>query len=327
MSEATESSRLARWRAQLDWPQVVLLALAVVLVLSLLVAASTSTSAFGSYNSAWDGATDLRGMATDSGADARVVTNVSAYPTTDANGTVAVVLAPQEPYTDAETARLRTFIENGGTLVVAEDFGEPGSALLADLGTSMRVTGASLRDERYYYQGPALPEARNTSAELEQAGVESITLNHPSTLRAGAGEAEVLVLSSEYAYVDQNRNEELDENETLTAQPIVARESIGAGQVIAVSDPSLFLNAMLERQDNTAFVEWLFTDSEVVLLDYSHAGGQPPLIALLMWLRGSPPVQVTLGLLGIGGVLVWQRRDSRVVTAISAWARKETNNE
>ena len=325
MSEPNESSRIARWRAQLDWPQVVLFALALVLVLSLIVAASTSSSAFGSYNSAWDGATDLRGVATDSGADARVVTNVSAYPTADANGTVAVVLAPQEPYTDAETARLRTFVENGGTLVVAEDFGEPGGTLLADLGTSMRVTGVSLRDERYYYQGPALPEARNTTLELRQAGVESVTLNHPSTLRAGDGE--VLVRSSEYAYVDRNRNEELDDNESLAARPIVARESIGTGQVIAVSDPSLFLNAMLERPGNTAFVEWLFADSETVLLDYSHAGGRPPLIALLATLRGSPLAQVSLGLLGIAGVAVWGRRDSAVVTSILNWGRNGRNNE
>ena len=325
MSEPNESSRIARWRAQLDWPQVVLFALALVLVLSLIVAASTSSSAFGSYNSAWDGATDLRGIATESGADARVVTNVSAYPTTDANGTVAVVLAPQEPYTDAETARLRTFVENGGTLVVAEDFGEPGGALLTGLGTSMRVTGAPLRDERYYYRGPALPVARNTSTELEEAGVGSVTLNYPSTLRAGEGD--VLVRSSGYAYVDQNRNEELDDNESLAARPIVAQESIGAGQVIAVSDPSLFLNAMLERPGNTAFVEWLFADSEMVLLDYSHAGGQPPLIALLVEIRASPLVQVTLGLVGLAGVLAWDRRFHDVVTGILTRGRNGTDNE
>jgi hypothetical protein len=325
MSRADETSRLARWRAQLDWPQVVLFALAVVLVLSLIVAASTSSSAFGSYNTAWDGATDLRGMATDSGADAQVVTNVSAYPTADANGTVAVVLAPQEPYTDAETERLRAFVENGGTLVVAEDFGEPGGTLLAGLGTSMRVTGVSLRDERYYYQGPALPEARNTTPELRQAGVESVTLNHPSTLRAGDGE--VLVRSSEYAYVDQNRNEELDDNESLAARPIVARQSLGAGQVIAVSDPSLFLNAMLDRPGNTAFVAWLFADSETVLLDYSHAGGQPPLIALLSWLRGSPLAQVSLGVVGLAGILAWDRRFHAVVTGILRRGRNGTDNE
>jgi hypothetical protein len=314
MPESDEGTRLARWRARLDWPRVVLFGLAVVLVLSLVVAASTSSSAFGSYNSAWDGATDLRGMATDGGADARVVTNVSAYPTDDADGTVAVVLAPQEPYTETETARLRRFVASGGTLVVAEDFGRPGATLLDDLDTSMRVTGAPLRDERYYYEGPGLPEARNTSAELDAAGVESVTLNYPSTLRAGEGE--VLVRSSAYAYVDRNRNEELDDNESLAARPIVAREAIGSGQVIAVSDPSLFLNAMLDRPGNTAFVEWLFADADTVLLDYSHAGGRPPLIALLTALRASPAAQVSLGLLGVAGVLLWTRRDSDGVTGI-----------
>jgi hypothetical protein len=86
--------------------------------------------------------------------------------------------------------------------------------------------------------------------------------------------------------------------------------------VVAVSDPSLFLNAMLDRPGNTAFVEWLFADADTVLLDYSHAGGRPPLIALLTALRASPAAQVSLGLLGVAGVLLWTRRDSDGVTGI-----------
>ena len=57
-----------------------------------------------------------------------------------------------------------------------------------------------------------------------------------------------------------------------------------------MSDPSIAINAMLEREGNRAFVRSLFGGHESVILDYSHATGFPPLALAVLLLRplGSP---------------------------------------
>lgn len=155
---------MADWPVEWDYPRVLLVALAEVTAVALLVVARTSTAAFGTYNPAWDGASELRDLARDTGAEATVAPDLEPYGAADPDETVAVVFAPDEPYTDEEAAELRSFLERGGTLVVADDFGSTGNALLADLGAESRIDGTLLRDERHYDRSPALPRATNVSA-------------------------------------------------------------------------------------------------------------------------------------------------------------------
>ena len=352
-------------------PRAVLAALAVAVVLAVVFAASTTTAAFGVYNAAWDGAAGLDDVAGEAGVDARVVLDADAYPTdpATANGTVAVVLAPESVYTAAEVNRIERFVAAGGTLVVAEDVGAGGNELLAALGTATRFDGRLVRDERELYRSPAMPLATEVANAPLTRGVDRLTLNHGTVLRVPNGSAtvddtdavagtasdgdadadvRVLVSTSPYAYLDGDRNDELDDGESLAARPVVAVERVGDGRVVAVSDPSLFINAMLERPGNRQFVRNLAADApatatgsgagptgaegpaldgvvtptptptttpastagERVLLDYSHAGGQPPLAVALLLVRDAPLLQALLGGVGIGAVLAWAGRDA-----------------
>lgn len=293
-----------------DWsvPQLLLAALVVTVAITGVVAASTSQTAFSTYNAAWDGASDLQNVASEGGADAVVALNTTKYAETDPNGTVAVVLSPDEPYTPRERDRIASFVKQGGTLVLAEDFGSHTTPLLSAVGAQSRPDGAPLRDEQEYYRSPALPVATNVTEAPETEGVDQLTLNHGTTLRTDptANNTTVLVASSEFAYLDTDRNGALDESEELASRPVVVREQVGDGTVYAVSDPSILINAMLERPGNVQFARQLF-DRETVLLDYSHLTGQPPLAIALLTLRGSPLWQVAAGTVGIGAV-VWSRR-------------------
>lgn len=287
-------------------PRAILVVFAAVTFLALAVAASTSGTAFGAYNPAWDGASDLRERARAADTGSTIVRDVDEYPTGPAaDGTVAVILSPDTPYTGAEIDRLRAFLRAGGTLVVAEDFGPHGNSLLADLGAGMRFDGRIVRDERYSYRSPAMPVARNVTAEGQlTAGVDRLTLNHGTVLIPGAN-ATTLVSTSEFAYLDGNRNGELDDAEVLATRPVAAVEPVGTGRVIAVADPSLFINAMLDRSGNRAFVTNLFLASDRALLDYSHSAGVPPLAAALLAVRRSGLLQAGIGLAGVGAVAAW----------------------
>lgn len=288
-----------------SYPQLVLVALLVVTVVGLVFAASTSSAAFGSYNAAWDGASELREEAQAVGTESDIVRNTSRYATVTPNGTLAIILSPQSGYGPAETDRIRRFVRNGGTLLVAEDFGRHSNDLLARIGAEARVSGQLLRDERYNYHSPALPVARNVSNHTLTQGVAALTLNHGTFVRPNG--ATVLVSTSPYAYVDTNGNAELDDQDRVGTYPVATVESVSDGRVIVVGDPSIFINVMLDRPGNRAFVRSLFSAHERVLLDYSHAGQLPPLAVALLVLRDVPSLQFLLGMAGIVAIGLWTR--------------------
>lgn len=294
-----------------DAPRAALAGFAVVVTLALVVAGATSGSAFGAYNPSWDGTAEFRSMAEETGTDREIARNASVYGQTESEGTLAVVLSPEHAYEDGESAAVRRFVRRGGTLLVAEDFGPNGNRLLGDVGARARFDGDRLRDERNYEGGPSLPTATVARNHSYTRGVETLGLNHATALTtadgrpATAGNATVLVESSPYAYLDANDNEELDDDESLAAAPVVTVESVGAGRVVAVSDPSIFINTMLERADNRAFAQALYASHERVLIDVSHAGSVPPLQASVLTLRSSSPLQAVVGATGLALVAGW----------------------
>lgn len=305
MSRDGGSRRRSGWPFGWDAPRTLLASLAVVTLVALVVVSSTSAAAFGTYNPAWDGASSLRAAARDAGSEATVARNLAPYARTPPSDAVAIVLAPSERYTPAEVAVLRRFVRRGGTLVVADDFGPYANPLLAGLGARSRIVGTPLRDERHYYRSPNLPVATNVTPSALTAGVDGLTLNHASAVRPNG--ATVLVRTSDFAYADANRNGALDPTESLGAYPVVTTEAIGAGRLVVAGDPSLFINAMLARPGNAAFVRNLFAGRSAVILDYSHAGGFPPLALALLVLRSSTALQAVVGLLGLGLVWGWTR--------------------
>lgn len=284
----------------IDYPGAALLALSLCLVGGLAWGVSTSGAAFDPYNYDWDGTSDLR-TNFDDDADVTLAHSTAAYDDTQAAGTAAVVIEPGGRYSAAERARLSSFVARGGTLVVAASSPES-NGLLADVGTSIRVDGAPVRDEQSYDRDPALPQATGVSGDDRVRGVDMLTLNHGTTLDAGDGTP--LVNTSAVAYPDDNRNGELDANETLGSYPVMATDGVGSGAVIVVSDPSILTNAMLEREGNRQFVRNLAVDHDRLLLDYSQQDGFPPLSYAVLLVRTTPLLRLLLGGVTIAAVAV-----------------------
>ena len=286
-----------------DYPRALLVGIGVAVAVAIAVAAGTSGTAFGLYNPAWDGTSDLRGVAEDAGASTTVARNASAYAGAPANGTVAVVLAPETGYGPAEADRVRSFVESGGTLLVADDRPAPTNALLSEVGASARLDGRPLRDEQHYYRGPALPVAGDVGEHEYTAGVDALTVNHGTAVVPG--DAAPIVNTSAVAYLDSNGNAAPDDGEPIGPFPVVAVERVGAGRVVVVGDPSALINVMLDRPGNRAFAVALFSAHERVLLDVSHAGSLPPAAYALLVLRDSIALQVLVGLAAVGLVGLW----------------------
>lgn len=286
---------------RLSYPRMLLYALALVLGVTILVSAGTSTAAFGTYNPAWDGTSEVRETASALGADPVVVQNTTQYQETPPEASVAVVFSPTEPYSDRDAARLRQFVRAGGTLLVADDFREHSNPLLAEIGADARIDPVPLRDERRAGATPAFPRATAVTNSTYAENGSTITLNHGGTVRPNG--ATVLFASSEFSYRDLNRDETLNDDEELARHPVVTVESIGDGQIIVASDASLFLNAMVERADNAAFLRSLVAPHNHVLLDVSHTAGLPPLVAFQLLLQRSGWLAFLLGTVSVVAVV------------------------
>lgn len=290
-----------------DWPRVLLVGVTGAVLVALVVVASTSTAAFGPFNPGWDGTSDFREqVGAAPGVELTTATAVDSYGAVEPAETVAFVVAPGEEYSEADATRVRRFVADGGRLVVMENFGTAGNALLADVGASARVDGRLVRDEQHNAEAPTIPVATNVTDHPLTAGVEQLTLNYGSVVEPGSGT--VLVRTSEFGYLTTDEETGLEEDTDLAASPVATVEPVGDGQVVVVSDPSILINVMEERPDNTAFVQALYGDAERVLVDRSHAPGLPPLTRALLAVRGSPLLGALLGGVAVLGVAVAAER-------------------
>lgn len=285
-------------------PSLVLATLVLALVVALGVSVATTGAAFAPYNSDWQGASDLRTTADESGVSSEIVTEMDRYRAVDANDSVAFVLAP-ESRSASDRATLRSFVQQGGRLVVATSDPESGNELLSGLGTDVRVVGPTLRDDVESLHGPGFPMVSSTANHSAVRNTTGLALNFGTALTVD-GAARPIANSSSFSYLDEDGNEAPSDGESLESRPVIASQSMGSGEVIVVSDPSVFINAMLDHDPNRNFVANLVEDRDRALLDRTN-DGVPPLRAALIWLRGHPAGPALLGLSLVGVILAWER--------------------
>ncbi|QLH76857.1 DUF4350 domain-containing protein [Halosimplex rubrum] len=308
-----------------DYPRVAVLVLLVAVNLALVGAMTTSSAAYGPYNGEWDGADTLRTSASES-AEVDLATTTDRYGELSAGESLAVVLAPSEP-TDGEAAQVQSFVSRGGTLVVAGESPNATDPYLDAVGSSVRVNGTQLRDDQNNYRGPQLPVANNVSDHNLTEGVESVTLNDGTALEPSDApsfnESDVtpLINSSTVAYLDSNGNETYDTGEPFGSLPVATVEPEGEGHIVAVSDPSAFTNAMLDREGNQAFLAALLDGREHVLLDYSQHSSLPPLVYALITVRTNAPLQLLVSVLAFGAFGTYVNRGRLFAAAESALGR------
>lgn len=298
------------WRP-LGWsiPRLLLVSLIGILCLVVILGATTSSASFNPYNSDWNGNTEFRQIAATN-ADISVVTETSTYGTVEAGAATSFVFGPEQSYTPNETAAIREFVARGGLLVVADDTGSAGNKLLSSIGASARFDGQLLRDDRNNIKTPALPLATDIGRHSTLEGVDSLALNYGTVIQPGTGTP--IANSSEFSYLVNESNSTVSNATTFQSSPVVTVEQLGEGEVMLVSDPSIFVNSMLEEADNRAFATNLIQQRQTVMVDVTHSSSIPPLIGVILFFRSSPlstavAVSVLLTLTVLGRQ--WQKQD------------------
>lgn len=179
----------------------------------------------------------------------------------------AVILVPYLEFTPEELVQLEQYIENGGTLYLADDYGY-GNQALERLGVSARFSGEILLDQLSHYNSQWLPRLSRFNDDPLFEDVDSMVLNN-ATVLTGVEAEDVLAYSSSFSFLDSNENEELDEGEVTGPLPVMASYSLGQGRVVLIADPSLFINGMYEQDENLTFIQNMSASAEVYI-DQSH---------------------------------------------------------
>ncbi len=200
----------------------------------------------------------------------------------------ALVVIPYVPLTREEMAATRTYVSLGGTLVLMDDYGY-GNQVLEYLGLGARFGRDPLLDPMSNYKNQWFPRVTDLSPSPLAEGVESLILNHASSLEGVAGLA-VAARSSAFSFLDRNGDLEWQGGEPMGPFPVAAYTRMGQGSLVLVADPSLIINSMLDTGDNLAFIRnALQVQGPVkqVFVDVAHLPGQAQeeVRAVLEWGR------------------------------------------
>lgn len=128
------------------------------------------------------------------------------------------------PTTPLPVAGLLAFVEDGGALIVADDQGSAGP-LFAAVGIARDGDGPR-HQEHWFAQEDGLPIVRRQSDDFLFFNVEELVANHPASFTSDTGGVVAF-----------------DDPQEL----LVVKRDLGAGHLLAIADPSIFLNQMLRR--------------------------------------------------------------------------------
>jgi len=239
---------------------ILTIALAIILIIA--VWFFPSNEDFRVENPFWNGTRDI-----SASYPALPLQSLSDLPPSPQGATL--ILIPYLNCTPTELEQLNRFISRGGRLVLADDYGH-GNQILEYLGLRARFSGKTLLDPLVNYKNKQFPKIIHLEPGPLTGNTGSLVFNHATCL-ANVATANTLALSSSFSFLDLNGNQIWDEGEPTGALPVISHHNLGSGQVILVSDPSLFINSMEAIEGNDNFIQNIAAITTTSLfIDQSH---------------------------------------------------------
>ncbi|MEM4728190.1 MAG: DUF4350 domain-containing protein [Thermoplasmata archaeon] len=240
--------RVARWLLERK-TRIVLMTVPLIILLAGVSDFLTGVRHLSAYDDGWDDLSGLRsslqrtGYITSSIVSTPVILRASESSVSTQRALAIIGL--EKPYLSTEIEAIVDFVKDGGSLLLADDFGY-GGALASRFGVG--ISGRRLWSASFE-RNPAFVRV-NVSLD----GVEyTILLNEPTALES-VSVGEVLALTDEESWLDNNSNGERDIDEDSASYAVAAWIRHGYGSVLIFSDPGIFINDMWTRADNARFI-------------------------------------------------------------------------
>ena len=252
-------------------PQIILIILCVSFIISAGIAGVSSARPLGIYNTDWSGSSDFRSIA---GEDERKVILRPSTEMTLTEQTVFIIFGvSQQSMNTRQSAR--AVLRNGGTVVILDGVSVHANRFLKSTGADARVGDRPLRDLESYYRSPSLPIINSRNMMLQNRSIDEFTVNHAASIKRNG--ATVIATSSNISYVDQNRNDEVDESES-----------------------SVFTNTMLDREGNQKLARALLDPYDQVIIGGYNTSILPTISTVILLLRRSVGYQA----IALGGLFI-----------------------
>ena len=274
-----------RARLSRGFAAVAAMAISITLLVVSLTGPVVSTSAdFSIFNSGWNGTSELAVLTYQAGkfsptftveatgTDISIVqlqlSEIDLTPTTDA----LVVIGPTKSFSASEGAQVGDFVRNGGILLLADDFGTANS-LLSGMGATSRFSGFLAMDLAFEKQ-PEFSVCFDFSPDLLTYNVSTILFNYPSSLNVNGSTTQTIARTSVASWLDTNGNRLEEPGEPRGPFPVLAREMLGLGSIVLLSDPSALINGMSGHLDNSLLaaniLNYVSSERTSVYFDESH---------------------------------------------------------
>ncbi|USS41075.1 DUF4350 domain-containing protein [Thermococcus aggregans] len=233
---------------------IILMAFGIFLIVMPLAIPVFHTSAeFSVFNTRWNGASEFGKLLYEETKVVPVITSYNSFGLGEKEG-VLLILGPNLGYSPLEVEEVKKFLENGGTLVLIDDFGT-GNDILVGLNLTARFTSLIPIDV-FYSKNYNFPEVVRILDPQLGVGVDKLTLNVPSVIVGANGS----IYTSKVAIIGNNQRQ----------LPIMSELEYGNGRIILFSDPSVFINDMFEMNEPFIrnFVRYIKAD--VIYIDEAH---------------------------------------------------------
>lgn len=222
-----------------------------------------TTTDFRAQNPFWNGLEDFGDEF-----NATPLSSYAALPEEPENSVLVVI--PYLEVAEVDLMLLRAYLDRGGVLVLADDYGY-GNTVLESLGVAASFQGTLLRDPLFNYRTSAFPLATNLTPSPLTAEVSSMALNYATVLDAEG--LTVVARSSAFSYQDHNNDGVRDADEPVGPFPVAGYTTVGKGRLIVIADPSIFINTMLTVKGNEQFIRNLIDsagEAPRVYIDQAH---------------------------------------------------------
>ena len=253
-----------RYRRKISVVLIITVILLVILVGLLIYESQTASPQLSAYSDDWNDLSQFRDEMENHESSSLTVRTIISSPALldnidDPSDSVYVAIGIEKMYLDNEAISIRKFVERGGSIIIADDFGH-GNSISKEFG--VEFLQGRLWDETFV-KNPKFVVVAINEAPFSFSG--AVMFNEPSALKRGS--AELIATSSEHSWLDKNLNGQRDIHRDATGNVVdyeefkqydlAAVRTVGDGKAVFIADSSMFINDMLDRKDNLEFAKAL----------------------------------------------------------------------
>jgi hypothetical protein len=239
---------------------------------------SQNTDDFSTFNPDWNGGKQIKNELSEKHVVIEMP-DTDDVPEYDPNLTAYIILRSEGEFSKKDFDIIKRFLENGGLLITADDFGS-GNDLLNNLTTNIAFSNLLMLDDVNYRENITFPVVTTYITN-----VSNITLNYPTSLIVNDTSVKILARSSTFTWLTKGDME----RGYGGSYPVIATTSSGKGTIIAIADPSIFINSMLPMTDNRLLLGKLVENRNIIIFDERM---RMPLVLVIQYhLQNNPIVQ------------------------------------